>query len=159
MEYVQTSGSCHSINRKKSEQQLHTVCSLFSIFIIVYDFLNTVLRIVPIFGGVPYKSTPTRYIFADRIPTPTVEPISTAMEIAISYQATVLIQIRVNIAIGEVNGIYEQTFISTVSTLPPVIENITIKNAMINKKVIGITEVLISSNFDAVEPIAPYKKA
>ena len=38
---------------------------------------------------------------------PTVEPIRIAIEMKISYQATVLIQILVNIAIGEVNGIYE----------------------------------------------------
>ena len=82
-----------------------------------------------------------------------------AMEIAISYQATVLIQILVNIAMGDVNGIYEQTFIRTVSTLPLAIENITTKKAMIKRNVIGITDVLMSSSFDAVEPIAPYRKA
>ena len=38
-----------------------------------------------------------------------------AIEAAISYQATVLIQILVNIAIGEVKGIYEQTSIATLS--------------------------------------------
>ena len=42
---------------------------------------------------------------------------------------------------------------------PEVIENITTKKAMINSIVIGITEVLISSNLDAVEPTAPYIKA
>ena len=68
-----------------------------------------------------------------------------AMEIAISYQATVLIQILVNIAMGDVNGIYEQTFIRTVSTLPLAIENITTKKAMIKRNVIGITDVLILS--------------
>ena len=36
---------------------------------------------------------------------PTVDPMRIAIEIAISYHATVLIQILVNIAIGEVNGI------------------------------------------------------
>ena len=74
---------------------------------------------------------------------------------AISYHATVLIQILVNIAIGEVNGIYEQIFIRTESTLPPIIENITTKKAIMNRNVIGNTEVFISSSFDAVEPIAP----
>ena len=118
-------------------------------------FLKTVFIIVPNFGGIPYRSTPTRYIFAERIPTPTVEPISIVTEIAISYQATVLIQILVNIAIGEVNGIYEQTLIRTVSTLPLDIENITTKKAKINRNVIGNTNVFISSSFDAVEPIAP----
>ena len=90
---------------------------------------------------------------------PTVDPMRIAIEIAISYHATVLIQILVNIAIGEVNGMYEHTFIRVVSTLPLVIENITTKNAIINRKVIGITDVLMSSSFDAVEPIAPYIKA
>ena len=37
-------------------------------------------------------------------PTATVDPIRMAIEIAISYQATVLIQILVNIASGDVNG-------------------------------------------------------
>ncbi|MBR2328787.1 MAG: hypothetical protein IKA58_02760, partial [Clostridia bacterium] len=37
----------------------------------------------------------------------------------------------------------------------PVIENITTKNPIMNKNVIGITDVLISSSFDAVDPIAP----
>ena len=86
---------------------------------------------------------------------PTVEPIKMIMEIKISYQATVLIQILVNIAIGEVNGIYENTFINTEFTLPPTIENITTIKAIMNKKVTGSTIVLISSSFDAVEPIAP----
>ena len=86
---------------------------------------------------------------------PTVEPIKIAMEMKISYQATVLIQILVNIAIGEVNGIYEHTFINTEFTLPPTIENITTIKAVMNKKVTGNTIVLMSSSFDAVEPIAP----
>ena len=77
------------------------------------------------------------------------------MEMKISYQATVLIQILVNIAIGEVNGIYEHTFINTEFTLPPTIENITTIKAVMNKKVTGNTIVLMSSSFDAVEPIAP----
>ena len=89
------------------------------------------------------------------MPMPTVEPIRIAIEIKISYQATVLIQILVNIAIGEVNGIYEHIFINTEFTLPPTIENITTIKAIMNKKVTGSTIVLISSSFDAVEPIAP----
>ena len=86
---------------------------------------------------------------------PTVEPIKIIIEMKISYQATVLIQILVNIAIGEVNGIYEHTFINTEFTLPPTIENITTIKAVMNKKVTGNTIVLMSSSFDAVEPIAP----
>ena len=74
-----------------------------------------------------------RYIFADRTPSPTVEPTRITMEIAISYQATVLIHILVNIAIGEVNGIYEQTSIAVLSTDPLVIENITTINAIRNR--------------------------
>ena len=77
------------------------------------------------------------------------------MEMKISYRATVLIQFLVNIAIGEVNGIYENTFINTEFTLPLIIENRTTIKAIMNKKVTGSTIVLISSSFDAVEPIAP----
>lgn len=86
---------------------------------------------------------------------PTVEPIKMIIEMKISYQATVLIQILVNIAIGEVNGIYEHIFINTEFTLPPIIENRTTIKAIMKKKVTGNTIVLISSSFDAVEPIAP----
>ena len=88
-----------------------------------------------------------------------VEPISIAIEMAISYHATVLIQTLVNIAIGEVNGIYEQISIAVLSTEPLLIENITTIKAMMNRNVIGITEVLISSSLEAVEPIAPNIKA
>ena len=84
-----------------------------------------------------------------------VEPTRIAIEAAISYQATVLIQILVNIAIGDVNGMYEQTSIAILSTVPLLIENITTINAIIKRKVIGITDVLISSSLEAVEPIAP----
>ena len=86
---------------------------------------------------------------------PTVEPIKMIIEMKISYQATVLIQILVNIAIGEVNGIYEHIFINTEFMLPPIIENRTTIKAIMKKKVTGNTIVLISSSFDAVEPIAP----
>ena len=89
------------------------------------------------------------------MPIPTVEPIKMIIEIKISYQATVLIQILVNIAIGEVNGIYENTFINTELMLPPIIEDRTTIKAIMKKKVTGSTIVLISSSFDAVEPIAP----
>ena len=51
-----------------------------------------------------------------------VEPIKMVIEMAISYQATVLMQILVNIAIGEVNGMYEQISIAALSTDPDVIE-------------------------------------
>ena len=88
-----------------------------------------------------------------------VEPIKTAIEIAISYQATVLIAILVNIAIGDVKGIYEQISIAVLSIEPLLIENTTTKNAMTNKYVMGMTEVLISSNLDTVDPIAPNIKA
>ena len=88
-----------------------------------------------------------------------VEPTRIAIEAAISYQATVLIQILVNIAIGDVNGMYEQTSIAILSTVPLLIENITTINAIIKRNVIGITDVLISSSLDAVEPIAPNIKA
>ena len=90
---------------------------------------------------------------------PRVEPTRIAIDAAISYQATVLIQILVNIAIGEVKGIYEHTSTAVLSTEPELIENTTTINAIIKRKVIGITEVLISSSFDAVEPIAPNIKA
>ena len=86
---------------------------------------------------------------------PMVEPIKIMIEMKISYQATVLIQILVNIAIGEVNGIYEHIFINTEFTLPPIIENSTTIKAIMKKKVTGNTIVLISSSFEAVEPIAP----
>ena len=86
---------------------------------------------------------------------PTVEPMRIAIEAAISYHATVLIQILVNIAIGEVNGIYEQISIAVLSIDPELIENTTTINAIIKRKVIGMTEVLMSSSLDAVEPIAP----
>ena len=84
-----------------------------------------------------------------------MEEIRIIIEIAISYQATALMQILANIAIGEVNGIYEHTSIAILSTDPELIENITTINAMMKRKVIGITEVLISSSLEAVDPIAP----
>ena len=84
-----------------------------------------------------------------------MDTISIAIDAAISYQATVLIQILVNIAIGDVKGIYEQTTIAMLSTDPEVIENITTIKAIINSYVIGITDVFISSNLDTVEPTAP----
>lgn len=77
-----------------------------------------------------------------------------AMEMAISYQGTVLMAILVNIDIGEVNGIYEHTTIRVLSTSPEPIEYITTIKAMMKSIVIGITEVLISSSREAVEPTA-----
>ena len=78
---------------------------------------------------------------------------------AISYHGTVLIAILVNIAIGDVNGINEQTIIAGLSTSPDVIDIITTMNATINSIVIGMTDVFISSSFVAVEPTAPNIKA
>ena len=60
---------------------------------------------LPILGEVPYIRTPTRYIFAESTPIPKVDATKMPIEIAISYQGTVLIAILVNIAIGEVKGI------------------------------------------------------
>ena len=65
---------------------------------------------------------------------PMVEPMRIAIDAAISYHATALIQILVNIAIGEVNGIYEHTSIAVLSTEPLLIENITTINAIIKTK-------------------------
>ena len=90
---------------------------------------------------------------------PMVDPMRIAIDAAISYHATVLIQILVNIAIGEVKGIYEHTSIAVLSTEPELIEKITTINAIMKRNVIGITEVFISSSLDAVEPIAPNIKA
>ena len=53
---------------------------------------------------------------------PIVEPMRMAIDAAISYHATVLIQIRVNIAIGDVKGINEHTFIKILSISPELIE-------------------------------------
>ena len=54
----------------------------------------------------------------------------------------------------------EQTFIRVLSTLPaPVTAITTTRNEIMNRKVTGITEVLISSSLEAVEPMAPYRKA
>lgn len=81
------------------------------------------------------------------------------IEIKISINGTVLMAILVNMAIGEVNGINEHIFINKLSTVPLVIDNITTKNPATKSNVRGITEVLISSNLEAVEPIAPNMKA
>ena len=114
---------------------------------------------MPILGGVPYSRMPIRYIFAASAPIPTVEATRIPIDIAISYQATELMAILVNIAIGEVNGIYEQTVIKVLSMSPEDIENITTINPAMKSKVTGITEVLMSSSFEAVEPTAPNIKA
>ena len=86
---------------------------------------------------------------------PKVDAIRMTIEIAISYQGTVLIAIRENIAMGEVRGKYEQIIIIVLSTVPLLIEKITTISAPIKINVIGITEVLISSSFEAVDPTAP----
>ena len=93
------------------------------------------------------------------MPIPKAEIIKMAMEIIISYIGTVLMAIRVNIAIGEVNGTKEQIFIAILSMLPLDMENTTTIKAAMNKNVKGMTEVLMSSTLDAVEPMAPNKKA
>ena len=89
------------------------------------------------------------------MPTPIVEAIKIRIEARISYQGTLLIQMRVNIHIDEVKGMKEHTLINVLFISPPVIENIATMKAIIKRKVMGITEVLISSSFEAVEPIAP----
>ena len=90
------------------------------------------------------------------MPMPTVEPIKMIIEMKISYQATVLIQILVNIAIGEVNGIYENTFINTEFTLPPIIENRTTIKAIMKKKVTGNSlRLFVSSDEKSDCAIAP----
>ena len=60
----------------------------------------------------------------------------------ISYTGTVLMAIRVNIAIGDVNGINEQTFIATFSTVPLDMEITTMTKAAINKNVSGMTDAV-----------------
>jgi prephenate dehydrogenase len=56
-------------------------------------------------------------------------------------------------------GTKEQICIAILSTLPLEIENITTINATTNIIVMGITDVLISSSLDAVDPTAPNKNA
>ena len=77
------------------------------------------------------------------MPIPNVEAIRIAIDAAISYHATEPIAILVNIAIGEVKGIYEHTNIAVLSISPLVIDIITTIKAITNRKVIGITDVLI----------------
>ena len=93
------------------------------------------------------------------MPIPNTDPMRITTEMTISYHGTVLIAMRVNIAIGEVNGIYEHRIIHILSTFPLVMEKITTMKATINSIVIGMTEVLMSSSFDAVDPTAPYINA
>ena len=88
-----------------------------------------------------------------------VVPTRIAIDAATSKGATVLMQILVNIATGDVNGMKEQIFIKGLSIVPVDKAVVTTKNAKINRKVTGSTEVLISSSLDAVDPIAPYRKA
>ena len=70
------------------------------------------------FGLFPYSNTPIRYILAESTPTPTTEPIKIKMDAVISYHGTVLMAILVNIAMGEVNGMNEQIFITALSITP-----------------------------------------
>ena len=76
-------------------------------------------------GLFPYISTPTRYILAESIAMPITERVSIEIEIMISYAGTVLIAIRVNIAIGDVNGTYEHIIIAILSIEPELIDIIT----------------------------------
>ena len=73
-----------------------------------------------------------RYTLAEMNPMPMVEPIKMQIEITISYHATVLKQILVNIAMGEVNGIYEQMTIAILSTEPLFMGIETTMSAIIN---------------------------
>ena len=66
------------------------------------------------------------------------EPMRIRIENKISYQGTVLMAILVNIDIGAVNGIKEQTNIKVLSISPKASESITIKYATINNIVIGV---------------------
>ena len=88
-----------------------------------------------------------------------VDTIRITTEIAISHHGTVLIAMRVNIAMDDVNGMNEHTFIRIVSILPEDMENTTTKKDMRKRKVTGCTEVLISSSLDTVDPIAPNRNA
>ena len=78
---------------------------------------------------------------------------------AICTGGTSDIAIRVNIAIGEVKGINEQTVSIILSGFDEVSEYMTTKNAIMNIIVTGMTAVFMSSSFDTVDPIAPYMKA
>ena len=90
---------------------------------------------------------------------PNTDPIRIATEMTISYQGTVLMAIRVNMAIGEVKGMKEQIFIRRLSTLPLDMENMVTRKAMMNSIITGMEDVLISSTLEAVEPTAPNIKA
>ena len=63
---------------------------------------------------------------------------------------------RVNIAIGEVNGIKDAAFITPLSTSFIMENTVIIKDAII-KKVTGITKVLMSSKRLAKDASAPYR--
>ena len=69
---------------------------------------------------------------------PITEPMRIIIEIKISYQGTVLMAILVNMDMGDVNGIKEQTNIKVLSISPKASESITIKYATINNIVIGV---------------------
>lgn len=66
------------------------------------------------------------------------EPMRIRIENKISYQGTVLMAILVNMEMGAVNGIKEQTNIKVLSILPKASESITAKYATINNIVIGV---------------------
>ena len=91
-------------------------------------------------------------------PTPTTEPTRITMEINISYQGTVLMAIRVNIAIEDVKGTKEHTFIKRLSTSPVAKESMTTINPATNSNVIGITDStasdkwLLNANLDDIDP-------
>ena len=90
---------------------------------------------------------------------PTVLATNIAMETAIETAPTFPIAIRANIAIGEVSGMNESTFINVESTLPELIMLIVTMNATIKTIVSGSTNVFTSSVRPASEPSAPYKNA
>lgn len=81
--------------------------------------------------------------------------MSTIIEPAISKVETVLMPMRVNMAIGEDNGNQEATIMSGESTSPLLMPKTTIMNAATNMKVKGVSAVLRSSILETVEPIAP----
>ena len=87
------------------------------------------------------------------------EQISTAIDAKISGSGTELIAMRVNIAIGEVNGTNEHIRMAVLSTAPDDMENITTIKPTTNSMEIGITAVLMSSILETVDPMAPYRKA
>ena len=72
---------------------------------------------------------------------------------------TSLIAIRANIAIGDVKGTKERTFINTLSTLPPTMEKIVAIKEATKSITTGITSVLVSSIRLARDASAPNRNA